>query len=214
MVLFAAATGDLLLQVGEGFFLAFGFQHPQKLGDFTPGFRLEERGIFTWLEILPRTAVVVICAFVDLRGRDTVAEHLGDIAVWHAAADHRGFLFRVVVDPVLEVMLIPPLMMEPGLTQTGFEAFCRVRTAIALIVLHTGFKLGPAVLREIMKQTLLIEAHAKAVFHIFALMTVDRSEVMYRIPEIARKPRLHCLMILLHRLHLFSSMLRLYPIIS
>ena len=111
-------------------------------------------------------------------------------------------------------MLIPPLMMEPGLTQARFEAFCRVWAAIALIVLHTGFKLAPAVLREIMKQPLLIEAHAEAVFHDFALMTVDRSEVMYRIPEIARKARLHCLMILLHRLHLFSSMLRLYPIIS
>ena len=187
MILFAAASGDFFPEVGEGFFLAFGFQHPEEFGDFAAGFGLEEWGILAGLEIFPRAAVIVLCAFVDLRGGDAVAEHLGDVAVWHAAADHRGFLFRVVVDPVLEVVLVAALVMEPGFTQAGFEAFCRVRAAVALIVFHTGFKLGPAVFREIMEQALLVEAHAEAVFHNFAFMTVDRPEVMHRIPEVAQK---------------------------
>ena len=77
---------------------------------------------------------------IDPARRDPVAEHLGQIPRRHPDAPHPAAVFRLVVDPVLQMMPVAPLVVEPcGAVPLG-PALGVIGAAVALIVPHPGPK--------------------------------------------------------------------------
>ena len=97
-------------------------------------------------KILPGTAVAVILPPVDLAGRDPITEHLRHIAVGHAAADQAVRILEIIIHPVLEVMLVPSLVMQPGGRDARRQSLHPVRALGSLVVADAGPKLRRAVL--------------------------------------------------------------------
>ena len=70
---------------------------------------------------------------------------------------------QIVIDPVLLMMLVASLMMEPGFCHAGLFPLSVVRTAIALIEPDARRKLCPAVFAQIMDQSLAVQPYSKTV---------------------------------------------------
>lgn len=64
------------------------------------------------VKIFKRFVLIVIFSVIDLTCGYPVAEHLDQIFGWHR---NRFFpvQFRIVINPILKMMLIPALMMKP-----------------------------------------------------------------------------------------------------
>ena len=103
--------------------------------------------------VIIRIAVAVGSTAIGLAGGYAVAEHLYYILNGHFHAAHTGAVGSVV-DPVLQMMLIPALMMQPCRAVALFAAFDLVRAAVALIIFCTGGKLHRTELAQIVRQSL------------------------------------------------------------
>lgn len=68
-----------------------------------------------------------------------------------------------IVHPVFQMVLVAPLVVQPGEGYAGGLALRVVRAAVALIVFRTGEKLRRGVFAEIMAEALPIEPQTKAV---------------------------------------------------
>ncbi len=64
------------------------------------------------LVVFPRGSIGVPVAQIDLAGGHAVAHHFAHIAQGHLHAGKAGFR-GAIIDPVFEVMLVAPLVVEP-----------------------------------------------------------------------------------------------------
>ena len=132
-------------------------------------------------QVLAPLVVVVgggvrICvALIDPAGGDPVAEHLRHIFFRHfASADIDGpILPAAVVDPVLKVVAVAPLVVQPRQTHAVFQALLVVGAAPALVVFYAPPKLRGAVFAQVVGQTLPHQTQLEAIVPHQAPVTVD-----------------------------------------
>ena len=142
----------------------------------------------------------VVPSLVDLRGRDPVHDHLRQVIHWHLHADDLPVVLRCGhIGPVLEVMLISPLVMEPCGGISLFFLLRRVWTPRSLIILHAGLKFLPGILRQIVEQPLFKKSNLKAAFHDHQLVMGDGQKVM---PGVVEQP--FFFLIQFNRTHIFT----------
>ena len=135
--------------------------------------------------------VGVFFALVDPAGGDAVAEHLRYIFFRHFAAAHgHGAVGAdAVVDPVLEVMAVAALVVQPGQAHAGFAALLVVGAAKALVILGAAPELRGAVLAQVMGEALPIQAQTKAVVPHQAAVASDGFQMFPNVhfPDLHRK---------------------------
>ena len=109
--------------------------------------------------------VGVFAALIDLAGGNAVTEHFGYIFERHFAPAHVGLsvLPDAVVDPILEVMAVASLVMQPGKAHAVLLALGVVRTAVALVIFRAAPELAGRVLAQVVQQSLPVKAETKAV---------------------------------------------------
>ena len=115
--------------------------------------------------VVIRRGVGVLVLEVGPARRDAVAEHLGDVAQRHFAPAHvrLSVLPDAVVDPILEVMAVASLVMQPGKAHAVLLALGVVRTAVALVIFRAAPELAGRVLAQVVQQSLPVKAETKAV---------------------------------------------------
>ena len=90
-------------------------QDPEKSFDLPFGLRMEHIMGLSFQKILQRIMIRIIFPVVDLGGSDPVHQHLRHITPWHLHALNRvSRLVDTVIEPVVEMMLVSALVVEPG----------------------------------------------------------------------------------------------------
>ena len=127
------------------------------------------------LVVLPRRGVGVFLLLIHPAGGDAVAEHLCHVFFGHLApADvHAAVLSQTVVDPVLKVVEVAALVVQPRQADAVGDALGVVGTAVALIVLHAAPELGGAVLAQVVGQALPDQTKLPAIVPHQTAMGVD-----------------------------------------
>ena len=132
--------------------------------------------ILAALVVLPRGGIGVLVAQIDLAGSHPVAHHLADVPQGDLHAGQAG-LGGAVIDPVFQMMLVAPLVVQP---RRGVALGCALRlvgAVVALIIDAPGDELGGAVLAQVVGKALLIQPAFKAVFHHQQLVPGDSLEM-------------------------------------
>ena len=108
----------------------------------------------------------IVVALIDFGGADAVEDHFGDVAAGHFSARERTVLRRIhaVVNPVLEMVFVPSLVMQPGRRDTGCLPLRVIRAARALEIFGPDQKLRRRELRQVVRNALIVKACAEAVF--------------------------------------------------
>ena len=115
--------------------------------------------------VVPGGGVGVFLLLVDLAGGDAVAEHFYHVVDRYLHAAHFVAQLRGVVDPVLQVVPVSSLVVEPGGGIALLQAFYFVRAPGALVVFDGGEKFDGGVFAQVVEEALLVEARLEAVFH-------------------------------------------------
>ena len=114
--------------------------------------------------VLPGGGISILFFLVDFAGGHPVTEHLCYVVCRHFHATHAVVQIRVIVDPILQVMLISPLVVKPGGGDTGFQPLQLIGTAIAAEILGANQKFFGRIFGEIMEHPLLVETNFETVF--------------------------------------------------
>ena len=102
----------------------------------------------------------IIFPVVDLGGSDPVHQHLRHITPWHLHALNRvSRLVDTVIEPVVEMMLVSALVVEPGGGIALRPPFCVVGASETLIIFTTHEKLAGRIFAHIVKQPLAVQTH-------------------------------------------------------
>src|SRR5699024_9021197 len=115
--------------------------------------------------VLPGGGVGVLLPLVDLAGRDPVAEHLHHVVHRHLHAAHPVVPRGGVVDPVLQVVLVPALVVEPGGGPACLQPLDLIGAPVPLVVPGSDAELRGAVLAQVVEQPLAVQPHPEAIFH-------------------------------------------------
>ena len=117
------------------------------------------------MEIVVGRGIGILVPLVDPAGGDAVAEHLRHVFFRHLAAahGHRAVRSDAVVDPVLKVVAVAALVVQPGQAHAGLAALLIVGAAEALVVFGAAPELRGTVLAQVVGQALPIQAQLEAV---------------------------------------------------
>src|SRR5699024_4739589 len=110
-------------------------------------------------------------------GGNPIHKHLNNIPDRHPHSCQNSAAVQAVVNPVLIMMLISSLMMQPGGGTSFIFPLCIVRAPVALIISAAYPEFCPAVFGKIMQQPLPVQPHPEAIFHYKEFMLCDRAEV-------------------------------------
>ena len=138
--------------------------HFQQLFQQRAGLRVKDIMILAALVILPGSGIGIPVSQVDLTSGHPVTDHLADIPQGDLHP-HHALLGIAVIDPIFQVMLIAPLMMQPSRGIPPGLPFCFIGAVVPLVIDAAGDKLRRAVLAQVMCQTLCIQPTFKAVPH-------------------------------------------------
>ena len=149
-------------QIGKGSFLPLVLQHMEKLFQKRSGPGMDGDVILCILVVFQRGRAGIGFALIHLTCSYPVADHLGHIPQRHLIA-HQALLLMVGnVNPILIMMLIPALMVEPGPGIPHGLTLSRIGTAVSLIIPDPGPELFRAVLGKIMGKPLPVKANLEA----------------------------------------------------
>ena len=115
-------------------------------------------------KVLQGGAIRVLLSPVDFAGGNAIHHHLRQIPPghWNRLVLAGG---RIQICPVLVVMPVPALVMQPGGRITLFLPLCSIGTADSLVIFGSGPKLRRGVLGKVMGQPLTDESDPETVYH-------------------------------------------------
>lgn len=182
----AFAAAQLSFEPGKGGGFALVPQHDQKSGQLLVGFRMQiRRALDAGVIILPGMAGIVGCAPVDLGGGEPVAKHLGYVAVRHAKAHQPVIAVETHIDPVFKVVLVAPLVVQPGAGDARLTAGFGIGAVGSGIKAHPGHKFAGTVLAQVVEKALFVKADAKAVAHHERLVAGNGQKM---VPAVGKRP--------------------------
>lgn len=120
-------------------------QHRNQLFKLRRCSRVHKSFASSLFKILQRFGIGISIREIDLACSHSITKHLYHISYRHAD----GFFFpglHVVIVPVLKVMLVPALVMQPGSRVAFMEPGSHVRAFVRPVVHYTLEKLGRGVL--------------------------------------------------------------------
>ena len=148
--------------VGKGLLLALLRQHGQQLFQQGGGLRMHQKLRPAAPVILQGGSVRIVVSLIDLTGGDPVHQHLDHIAAGHLDRDQDlsvDLAPQVVVHPVLVVVAVAALMVEPGAGVADGLPLRVVGAAVALPVSGADHEFRRRELGQVMQDSLAVEAY-------------------------------------------------------
>ena len=155
----------LAADIRQGALLPLVPQHQQQALQQGAGLGVEDVVVLAVGVVLPRGGVGVALLLVGLAGRHPVAEHLHHVPHRHLHAAHAVVQRLVIVDPVLQVVLVAALVVEPGGGHAGGQPLRLVGAAVPLEVPRPHQKLPGPIFAQIVEQALTVQPHPEAQAH-------------------------------------------------
>ena len=156
----AAGAWVIVLQfkadVGKGDGLPLLLEEQQPAVQQVAGFRVDPDVALALLIVVVGRGIGVFVPLIDPAGGNTVAEHFRHVFLGHLAAahEHLAVLPDAVVDPVLKMVAVAALVVEPGQAEACLPPLLVVGGAIALVVSGAPPELHWRVFGQIVGQTL------------------------------------------------------------
>ena len=121
--------------------------------------------ILAALIVFPRGGVGKLLFLVYAAGGDPITEHFGHILFRHfTSADiNAAVLAQAIIDPIFEVVAIPPLVMQPRQADAVGDTLGVIGTAITLIVFHAAPEFRGTVLAQVVCQSLPHQSQLPAI---------------------------------------------------
>ena len=116
----------------------------------------EPEFFFALEKIIQRLAVVLGISKVIPGCADPIHDHLCHIFTRHLRPHDHMLPIKRIVDPVLKMMLVPALVMEPGSGHSDIFPLCIIRASRSLIIFTSHQKFCRCILGKVVKQSLLI----------------------------------------------------------
>ena len=156
---------QLRADIPETFVLAFIPQNQQAGFQLFAGFGVQDVVVTAVFVILPRGGVCVAGALVILAGGNAVTHHFRHIAVGHAHPGHGVVAVGGIVNPVFQVVLVAPLVVQPCGRVAFRLALGVVGAAGALPIFGTGPEFHGGQFAQIMGQPLPVQPAAETPLH-------------------------------------------------
>lgn len=151
------------LHACKSIFFPFHGQHLQVMQELLSRIGMKRSVIRTLVVICQGACVRISFPFIYFAGGNAIDDHLHDIPIRHGHGRHSSrYGMHAVIDPVLVMVFIPALVMQPGGRIALRLPFRIVRAPVSLIILRTDAKFLRHIFRKIVRKPLPVKPHGKA----------------------------------------------------
>jgi len=157
----------------------------ERLFENQPGITVQDRMVFTADIMLPCHGRPVVVPVIGNAGSSAVTDHLRQIAHRHLVAIDKPSGLVGVVDPVLKVVLVSALVVQPGFGAAVIDqTLDSIGRTVTVIIADTGPELKRRELGKVMKDALTIKAKPETSLRHILFMCADCQEVTAQtVPE-------------------------------
>lgn len=177
-------------QIPESFLLPFVPEHSQNILQFLLCLRVHQQTFKAVFQIFQRRTRLVILSLVDHARRPTIHYHFHQIFSGH----RNSFVpsgFSIQIRPILIVMAIAALVVDPCFTVALVLTFRGIGAAVTLIVPYSLAEFCGRIFRQVMDQSLPDQSHTEASFTNEQSMPCDGLK-MFPSAHLLPLPPQHC----------------------